>query len=176
MHLEFSRHLWEACGVVSCESFWLNLHWRMHSCWQCSWEMNLCVLEGEGVGHTTSTHTLPNWLHTISVTSFPGLPPSLFFSLCLFHLHVLYWTQTEGQRWGRPGNEATTLVWLNNQPTTPEIMGSLKSVHTHCTGCVVYVALWMCACVATWWLRTFSRGEHAPLALCSRPALWNRLE
>ena len=30
---------------------------------------------------------------------------------------------------------------INNQPTTPEIKGGLKFVHTHCTGCVVYVAL-----------------------------------
>ena len=36
--------------------------------------------------------------------------PSLFFFLLFFRFHVLYWTRTEEQKWGRLGNEATLIA------------------------------------------------------------------
>ena len=50
----------------------------------------------------TSLSRPPDVIHVMNETS-----PSPFFAL--FRFHVLYWTQTEGLKRGRPENEATLL-------------------------------------------------------------------
>jgi len=51
----------------------------------------------------------PPYVHLAFTHMMNETRPSPFFTL--FRFRVLCWTQTEEQKWGRPGNKAIHTVW-----------------------------------------------------------------